>query len=49
MRDGRRSAAHKTLEYIWGRDCPNFGNGGFLALAESAGAARHGHQLQVGG
>jgi len=24
----------KMLEYIWGRECPNFGNGGFLALAK---------------
>ena len=24
----------KTLEYIWGRECPNFGNEGFLALAK---------------
>jgi hypothetical protein len=23
----------RTLEYIWGRDCPNFGNRGFAALA----------------
>ncbi len=23
----------QTLEYIWGRDCPNFGSGGFTALA----------------
>lgn len=25
----------KTLEYIWGRDCPNFGNGGFSSLAQA--------------
>jgi hypothetical protein len=24
----------KTLEYIWGRECPNFGNRAFRALAE---------------
>ncbi|HSB54864.1 MAG TPA: hypothetical protein VLD58_10930, partial [Gemmatimonadales bacterium] len=23
----------RTLEYIWGRECPNLGNGGFRALA----------------
>jgi hypothetical protein len=27
-------SASKTLEYIWGRECPNFGNRGFLALAK---------------
>jgi hypothetical protein len=24
----------QTLEYIWGRDCPNFGSRGFIALAD---------------
>ena len=24
----------QTLEYIWGRDCPNFGSRGFTALAD---------------
>lgn len=26
-------ARSQTLEYIWGRECPNFGSRGFLALA----------------
>lgn len=25
----------QTLEYIWGRDCPNFGNGAFASLAQA--------------
>jgi hypothetical protein len=25
----------QTLEYIWGRDCPNFGSEAFIALADS--------------
>src|SRR5919201_1942114 len=25
----------QTLEFIWGRDCPNFGSRGFTALANS--------------
>ena len=29
----RALSGSKTLEYIWGRECPNFGNAGFLALA----------------
>ena len=24
----------RTLEYIWGRECPNFGSRGFTALAD---------------
>ncbi|MBI2689021.1 MAG: hypothetical protein HYX27_22185 [Acidobacteria bacterium] len=27
-------AASRTLEYFWGRDCPNFASAGFTAMAE---------------
>ena len=30
----RALSRSQTLEYIWGRECPNFGNRGFTALAD---------------